>query len=612
MSFVNPGAWVLAGSFAVLIALYLWEQTKRRIEVPSLLLWQLVPEAPRRHRRFMPDWLFVLQAAALALLIAGLADPFFTAAPEPTSPAAVVLILDRSASMGANEGHNSRFDLARAALGRRLDSLSSVVPVMLIGTAQRPQVIAPFTRDRDAVRRHLAELEPLDVGGSLDAALALAARAAADAIPPAQVELFTDTPRERLAEPWRSTVAVTQVGESDDNLAIAALQVKQSRFQAGAHAFVAVRNFAHREAHGVLTLQLDHAILSRRGFSVAPRTTRGFAVPSLPAAGVLRAALDVDDALAADNIAYAEVRPTRVLRTLAVTDSETLAGDLRRIAAATSNLRVEVVPSADYRGTGEADIVIFHRLAPPLPPGAASLYIAPEGTAGPFPSRGPFANVPLLDGNERHPVLAGVRPELPFPLTAASDLAAPPWADRLLTARDGDSEIAVAVAGESGGRRHAALGFDLAENTLLAADHVDLLVLFLNLLDWLAPADNAVRIVRTGETTAIDSLPAEPRRLTDPRGRESRLPADTAVRIDAEYAGEYGVTADGTAVRVFANFVDAEESDIGRAPRPATDETPARLNARRMPAPRHGFGSWIMAAAGIILFAEWFAARRVR
>lgn len=611
MAFVHPDAWVLAVLFGVLIALYLWERARRRADVPSLLLWQAIPDAVMRTSRFRPDWLFVLQCLLLGALIAGLADPYLTARPNPATVARCVLVLDLSASMQAREGRDTRFDLARHAIGARIAALGADDEVMLIGAAHHPHVAVAFTRDHAEVLRRLAALEAVDTRANLDAALAIAGYAAAQPDHPAQIELFTDTPREQLPAQWRDRVALVQVGETDDNLAIEALQVAQGRFQdfRDAHGFVSVHNFAHREAHGVLTLQMDDTVFTRRGFSVAPRSVVGFPLQDLPAAGVLRASLDVNDALAADNVAYNYVRPVRPLRVLAVTESPLLAAALRRIEGATPNLQFDVIAPPDYRGATGADIVLFHRFAPPFPADAASLYVAPDGTGSPFEVRGMFTAVPVLDWNARHAVLAGLRPELPFALATAQDLAVPAWADPLLTSRADGREIALAVAGEHEGHRRAALAFDLATESLLSADHVNLLLVFLNLLDWLAPTDDPVRIVRTGDVEVVDHLPARPRRVVDPHQHESILAADTLARVDAAYAGEYRIAADGTTVRVFANFSDAEESDIGRATQ-AISAAPPLPAAAAIPHPQRGVATWLYAVAAALMVMEWFVARR--
>jgi hypothetical protein len=611
MAFVHPAAWLLGSLVAVLIALYLWERSRRRIDVPSLLLWRVVPDAVIRTNRFRPDWLFVLQCLLLGLLVAGLADPYLRDRPSQAESARIVFVLDASASMQAREGRESRFDLARAAIERRIATLGSDDEVMLIAAGQHPTVVATFSHDHADVLQRLAALEPMDTAANLDAALAIAGRAAEQAARPATVELFTDTPRDELAAQWRDRIGVVQIGETDDNLAIEGMQITQGRFQdyRDARAYVAVHNFAHREAHGVLTLHIDDAVFSRRGFTLAPRSVGGFPVGTLPAPGVLRASLEVDDALAADNLAYGYIRPTRALHVLAVTGSPGLRSQLERIAAATPNLQFTVVTPAEYQGAQGADVVLFHRFAPAPPADAASLYIAPEGDASPFPTRGAFDGVPVLDWNERHPVLAGVRPELPFALTSAQDVSVPAWAETVVSSRAAGKELALAAAGEQDGRRRAVLAFDIDRDDLLSTDHVNLLLLFFNLLDWLAPTDDGIRVVHTGEVEVVDRLPALPRHVLDPHGHESLLPADTSVALETPYSGEYRVAAGDTTMRVFANFADTSESDIGRA-RQGTSNPPPSHSAAASAHEVRGLSTWLYAAAAALMLLEWFAARR--
>jgi hypothetical protein len=612
MGFVNPGAGLFAGLFAVLIALYLWERTRRRVDVPSLLLWRVIPEASARATRFRWDWLFVLQCLLLAALIAGLADPYLTARSNGAIAGRTVFVLDLSASMQAREGRTTRFEMARAAVRRRLDALGPEDEAMLVGAAHHPQIAAPFSHDRAALLHQLDTLEPFDTRANLDAALAIAQRAAAGDRP-TSVELYTDTPREQLTAAWRDTIGITPIGETDDNVAIEGVQVFQGRFQdyREARAHVAVRNFAHRGVHGILTLALDDTVFSRRGFSLAPRSVGGFPIDALPGAGVLRASLDVDDALDADNRAFAYVRPVRPLRVRVMSDDPALRAALQHIASATPNLRFDFVGTTTPPATDPADVIVFDGVAPPPPTDVPSLYLNPPPTdGGPFVVRSQVGAVHLSDWNAQHPVLHGLRPELPFPIAAALDIDVPPWADSLLSARANGRDVALAFAGEHDGQRRAVLAFDLARDDLLSADHLDLLLFFLNLLDWLAPADDGVRVVQTGDVEIVDRLPIHPRYIMDPRQHEIALPPEASVAVDAAHAGEYRITADGTVVHVFANLADAAESDIGRPAAGGYVAARARPATAATPSPTAGGGRWLYAVAAALLLLEWAAGRR--
>jgi hypothetical protein len=610
LQFVHPLAWFFAALLVILVILYLLEHKRRHVEVPSLLLWEPVPVTTAR--RFRPDWLFLLQCLLLLALIAGLSNPYVPDKQATAAPNRTIFVIDRSASMQAREGRDTRFDLARGALRARLDAVPPDHEVMLIAAAQPPSVLVQPTVDREAMRDTLDALEPVDTRADLDAALTLAQRALDGAGRDAHVELFSDTRRERLSPAWKDTVSLFPVGETDHNVAIDGVQVFQGRFDdpRAAHAFVGVRNFAHHGVHGVLTLQVDDTLLGQHGFSLPPRAAQGFPVSNFPGAGILRAALQVDDALGADNQAFALVRPPRPLKLLVVSDVAAVQREFARIAHAAPNVQIETVSTADYAGTAGADIAVFHRFAPPLPMEASSLYIAPTATTGPFPSRGQQRRVQVVDWQHSHPVLRDLRLDRPVPLASAQVLDVPPWAEVLLSSRGDGRNVPLVVAGLHQERRHAALAFDLAVERLLAADHTDLLLLVLSLLDWLAPTENGVHIVPTGTAELLPDLPELPVHITDPRGHETTLAADQVALVDAQLAGEYRVAVNGTHLRVFANLLDPDESDIGRPPAaPSLVAAPGQDESTAIPA-RGGFGWWLYAVGALLLLLEWIAAVR--
>jgi len=612
LRFANPAAWLFAALLAVLIVLHLRERTRRRVDVPSLLLWRALPATPTRAARLRPSWLLALQCLALLTLIASLADPRRDADPFGAAPTRTVFVLDTSASMQAQEGRESRFAQARRAVRDRIEALPSDAEVMLVTAGNQPAVeVSPTTDHAEALRR-LAVLAPVDTAADLDAALSLANRAAERGDRATRIELHTDMPSERLAAPWRGAVSVFPVGETDDNVSIADVQVFQGRFDdpAAAHAFVAVRNFARREAHGVLTLRLDDAIIGRQGFTLAPRSVGGFPIRPLPGPGVLRASLEVEDALAVDNLGYALIRPQQPLRVLAVTDDVGLRADLQRIAGATPGLAVTVIASDAYRDAADADVVLFHRVAPPLPTDAAALYLAPSDARGPFPPLGQAHEVPVVDWLPEHPILHGIKPDFPFRIADARILAAPAWADSVLLSRTDTQDIPLVLAGTAQGWRRAVVAFDPVAEGLLRTERVDILVLLLNLLDWLAPAADDARVVSTGSIEVIDGLADLPRRILDPHGGERHQDATDPPVVDTPFVGAYRVEANGSAIRLYAALHDSEESDIGRSaavPRLA-DAVPAALAPPTLA--RAGVGGALATLAAALLIAEWFFARR--
>ena len=611
---VNPLALGFAGLYLVLIALYLWERQRRRIDVPSLLLWQTIPDAVVRTSRFRADLLFVLQALLLGLLVLGFARPYWTARSRALEGGRNIFVLDVSASMQTKEAGGTRFQQARRALRDRITRLPDVAEVMIIAAGDVPWVAADSTTDRSAALRHLEELEPTDCGADLNVAVALAGRAAERADLPARIEVFTDLPPSRISLVWRSHVDVHQIGETDDNVAIEGLQVFQGRFQdfREARAQVAVRNHSRREAHGFLNVQVEDETVTRRGFSLGPGSLRGFPVERFPRPGVLRVELEVDDALAADNHAWGWIRPVGPLSVLVVSDRPRLAADLAAIARATPNLEFHLVSPEAY-AAGElpaADVVLLHRSTDAKLPHAATMYVAPAGRGALFDLEGEADQVPILDWNAEHPALRGLSPQLAFPLGRARILTLAPSMESLLTGRAGGRDIPLVFAGEAEGHRVAGLAFDLAEERLLRADNVDLLMLFLNLLDWIAPFDRTVALARTGSVEVFDHPPDLAPVVVDPHGRTWTVPRDEPVSIETRWAGEYRIFANGSSRRVLASMIDPVESDIGRTAERVSTSARTIGGGTARGSGTH-FGAWLYAAAAALFLLEWMIARRL-
>jgi hypothetical protein len=617
MGFANPLGLLFASLYAVLIALYLWEHSRHVIDVPSLMLWKVVPEETIPTGRPRVDRLFVLQLLLLTLLIGALADPFLKLREAGTLPARHIFVLDISASMKSHEGTETRFESARQALQQRLQDLPEQDEAMLITAADRPRVVAAFTHQHSQLVGRLKAIEPVDTGTNLPIALAVAGSAAQRSDRVTSIEVFTDMRPSDLGTQWDRKVRLVEFGSSDDNVALQGLEVLQTRFQdyRDARLRATVRNFSHRDAHGFLNVDVDGEVVTREGFSLGPRADRTFIVESLPKPGGVRAVLDTDDALAVDNIAYAWLPPSRALEVLVVSHQSPFHAELDTIARATPHLRFHFMEPDEYTPGIEAnaDVVLFRGFVPDVEPLQPSLYVYPPRGNHLFRVLGDAEEVDILDWNDHHPVLQDLRPVTPNPLKHVELLDRPAWADTLLASRNQAREIPLAFAGERQDRRVACLAFDPADEQILSADNVPMLLFFLNLLDWLAPVEEDVSVVHTGDVATWTGLPAAPRHVKDPDGRSLVIPADPgsrAMNIEALHAGEYHIAVDGARHRMLANLFDPVESDIGRpAPQPERPPDPA---ANPSQAPRRSGGSapWLLLIAVALLVLEWFTATR--
>ncbi|HYF36996.1 MAG TPA: VWA domain-containing protein, partial [Prosthecobacter sp.] len=178
MRFLAPHLLHLAWLALIPLALYLFRRKARRVPVSTLLFFRSLS---REHQesawlRKLKKWLSLLLTLLVILLaVLALARPSSEAGAD--APGAVVLVVDRSASMAAREsGGSTRLDLARKQLRDRLKGLPDQVVVSLIAFDAKPSVLLSRSRNRRECLRLLDELKPLPMEGRPDAALAAARR----------------------------------------------------------------------------------------------------------------------------------------------------------------------------------------------------------------------------------------------------------------------------------------------------------------------------------------------------------------------------------------------------------------------------------------------------
>ncbi|GIX06315.1 MAG: hypothetical protein KatS3mg115_0718 [Candidatus Poribacteria bacterium] len=199
MGWLNPNAGWFLLFIPFLLALHLLRRQSLRWTVPSLRLWEQVPQEVRStwaRRHAWPPVLFWLQLGALLLGIGGLAQPYrLTADREATH---LVLILDGSASMQCRDVLPSRWEAARRAAEAYLEEYDRSVRVALLWAGPRPELILPFTTDRNRVREALSHRTPSDARADLVEALERARSSAVGAV--LRIGLFTDQPPPSLPE----------------------------------------------------------------------------------------------------------------------------------------------------------------------------------------------------------------------------------------------------------------------------------------------------------------------------------------------------------------------------------------------------------------------------
>jgi len=157
MTFAWPVALVGLVAVPVLAGLYLLSARKRRRDAARFanpaLVPNLVPAKPGWRRYVAP----ILALASLALLIVGVARPHVVRS-VARDDATIVLAIDTSRSMAAQDVQPSRFDAAKQAALAFLDEVPDNYSVGIVSFATSADPVLPPTTDREAARSALREL----------------------------------------------------------------------------------------------------------------------------------------------------------------------------------------------------------------------------------------------------------------------------------------------------------------------------------------------------------------------------------------------------------------------------------------------------------------------
>ncbi|HEX2622658.1 MAG TPA: VWA domain-containing protein, partial [Phototrophicaceae bacterium] len=178
MQFLTPLALFGALLAIPIILLYMLRLRRREILISSTFLWQQIlqdQEANTPWQRLRRNLLLLLQLIILTLLVLALARPFITV--PSVSAAQTALLIDASASMNATDGQDgaTRLEEAKQRSLEIVDTLSSGSIMTIIRVDTTPEILTPYTGDRERLRQVINDTQPGEGGGDWLTALTLAA-----------------------------------------------------------------------------------------------------------------------------------------------------------------------------------------------------------------------------------------------------------------------------------------------------------------------------------------------------------------------------------------------------------------------------------------------------
>lgn len=595
----------------VVILLYLLKLRRTEVEISSTMLWMrslhdMTANAP--FQRLRKNLLLFLQIIVLALLATGLSRPYFKA--EGTTGKHLCVLIDRSASMQTLEdGNKSRMDLAKEAVGRMIDDMEGGDQMMLVDFAETSSVLCELTDDRSRLRAALRAIEPADTRTRIRDAI-LVAHSLKQTVPDLDIVVVGDGNVSDLNEMASRAydLSFLRVGETTNNLGIVAFSVRAPlEGSAGdRQTFALIHNAGDTPVTTTLTLTFDGDILAIDEITVPADgdAETVFAHPDL-GAGVLRAELDYEDALAVDNVAWLALRPDTQIRTLLVSAPDSISAYmLRQVLALDSRVALSTSPPENYQPTDEYDLTLFDNYVPEEMPAGTLVFLNVVPPIDGVEILGTIENPPIIARDTEHPLMRFNLDPSNVIISAALRLKIPADAPALLSTA-GSPLIADL---SRGGRQILLIGFDIGESNWPL--NLSFPLFFQNLLAWVPRSALAAETsVPAGRPlTLAASVDFESATVRSPNGKRVKLALDPMRSVyfsGTERTGVYEVIVGETTLPYAVNVLDRAESAI--RPAEALELGRAKIEAvqGRIRQNRE-LWKWFLIGALVFLCVEWW------
>ena len=627
MGFINLLAFGYLASIGLVVFLYIFNKKKNVVHVSSLIPWGILKEDTVHSKVFKIDLLFVLQTLLIILLVFFLAKPYLKSSIINISGKNVVLVVDSSASMQTVEDNETRFDKARTQALKMIGKLGQEDKMMIISSNYSSRVVSDFTDDKAKLNKTITDLLPKDTGTNLDEGVSLGVSFLKNA---ERGEMYVLTDRSASSINFTNlksgNIKFITFGEASDNVAITSLDVYQDMFKdyREREAYVTIENYANDSKTVRLSVLLNDEIIMEEELELAGNEQKTLSVMNLNAAGILKASIQTDDSLLVDNTAYAIINEIKPINILLVSDNYRLKDELAKIEQSTRRIIVTHIAKSEYEQEDikNYDAAIFHKFYPNTNPDINALYITPylysSKEASAFhdvliSDHKLELTVKILDWDTTHPAMLHLTSLDDLNIESAFTMKPPDWSVPLIKISDNLNDSPIAFAGWYEGKKMISLGFDLSDFDFSKSDGLRMLIMTLNIIQWLNPyeaVDNSKLL--TGGQYRLNYALAESIEIVTPQNEILKYDVkddsteSKFVFNKIDYTGEYKISGTNFNSRFVANLFDANESRI--APETISDE---ELKFEEKEAEtlikdeKNEFGKYFLLLVPFILLIEW-------
>ncbi len=642
---IGQVAGIFAAAAVFATALYILKLRRRTVPVPFSKLWEKIlrdKEATSLFSRLKRLLSLLVQLALLALLAIALGDPRAEALVTKGGKNLVVLV-DASASMQATDVGTSRLGAAKEEVKRVIRGLGGADRMLVAQMDAAITPLGPMSGDTSELERALDSIKATDARADFPRALRFATDSLRGLSNP-EIIVVSDG---RLGDAVDSagkvhiaddvTLTYVPIGTAARNVGITAFSVRRypldkSRYEV----MLEVTNTGPEQEDIELSLLGDNTLVDLTKLRLKPGERLPRFYPNLSGASrTLEAKIaplpGSKDSLPADDHAYALLPERRRAKVLVVSPGNTY---LEAALLLDEYLDVQVASPKEYvekiAPSGvKVDVIIFDGATPANAPRANAIYLDPRGPGSPVKVEGELKQ-PGFDKIERkHPIVRWTALD-DVNVARGHKLVAEPG-DKVVGASD---QGPILVAGQRGGFKFVALGFDTRDSDLPL--RVAWPLLLLNSINWFTDEDaQYISSFRTGDVWRVPVVSQSGQaKLKMPGGGDVLVPVHEGRAVYlGEKAGFYELSgAEGadlslggggapptvpgtgappaTVASFAANLLDADESSIEPAKELVVDGRKAGALSAFQIGVRREIWIYLLLAAILLTAVEWITYHR--
>ncbi len=612
----SPWWWSLAALLPVLVIFYLLKLKRKRVVVPSTLLWRrsvqdLVANAP--FQKLRNNLLLWLQLLLLALLIFGFMRPVMKL--QDQSGTTLILLIDNSASMQTHEGALTRLEMAKKSAREAVDNLSSKDEAIVVSFSNRTNIIQTLTSDRALLRAAIESIESRDVETSLhEAGLILQGLTSTVDATGAR------TPRDNtktvilsdgMIDGLDSMVDIpnleyVKIGGASENMGISAVDVRESFADTYEYqVFTSVTNASDEEKEAYIEFHVDDEIVDIKSTMVPAHGTSGvvFATGEL-LDGLATIRLDGNDEFDLDNEAKVQISPPAEIDILLVTAGNPF---LEKVFMIDPRTRISVIRPTDYSPRDDFDIVVFDSCTAGEIPAGSFVFLnsLPPISGFEKTSETDIDNPQIIDWNRVHPLTRFANFEEVL-IGKAMPVSVPRSAIPIVEAL----ETNLITLYESDTQRVLVIGFDIFKSYWPL--DVSFPIFMTNLIDYFSRQAVGVYqpVYATGSTIPIyPGRDATKATVTTPSGEKIDFSFEgisTAYLTETHKAGVYHVDFDnGSTVQLPVNLLSENESLVAPVEELKIGGRENVVGVENVVKTNREVWHWFVLGALAILMIEW-------